>query len=169
MELNYIKERLNLNIMKHDTQEIGMYKAKLLDIIYLYEKYGDSNLIDSIKELKSDVLSYKKYINKEIDNKEYNYKKNIYKFKKLLIISLLFIILIFYEKEIHNILQINVNFQKLLTIINFICIISTCFLLMVCIFDGNYNEERKSIDIQLNYFEHLFSSIIYSVEKNLNK
>lgn len=60
MELDYIKEKIN--IINYGSQEMKVYKEKLLDITYLYRKYRDNKLINRIINLKDDILEYKIYI-----------------------------------------------------------------------------------------------------------
>lgn len=106
------------------------------------------------------------YTNKKIDNREYNYKQNIYILRRLFIISLVFFILSVYETEINqNIVQINIDLSKPLIIIDIVCIISTIVLLFFCLSDDNFDEKRKKIEIQLHYFDHLCDNAIYSIEK----
>lgn len=164
MELDYIEEKIK--IINHRTQEIKVHKAKLLDIVYLYQKYNDNNLTNKIKILKNDISEYKIYVNKKIDDDEYNYKQNTHILKILFIITLLFFIITVYEDEVtKHILQTNINIFKFLIIIDILSIISTTILLFICSENHDYNEQRKNIEIQLNYFYHLCDSVIYSIEK----
>lgn len=160
MDLAYVKE--NFLLIQNYNDEIKLFKSRIIDATYLYEKIKNyNNFLNDIKKIQKDMDDYIKSIlleNNEIINRNNEKKKKIYYlFPKFIgfILSLLFL----YNKNI--IIQNNISI--IILIILYIFLVFGLFIFISLKNPINIELIKQNIDL----LAKVCNNLIYSNEKSL--